>query len=156
MDAQYRKSHYSMANALALSARCLGHPSVLDPVRSHILGFSHFTNPSGRFTVPHPTLPTADPKGWIIGLFTPQESHWGRFWDILTAYIFSSFFDALLDRFFIDFPSQLGSILASKIEPKSLNNRCQLRSKHRCIPRWGFEAILLDLYVFPRRESLFS
>ena len=48
--------------ARILSARCLEHTSVLDSVRSHILGFSHFTNPSGRFTVPHPTLPSADPK----------------------------------------------------------------------------------------------
>ena len=39
---------------------------------------------------------------------------------------------------------QRGAKLASKIKPKSLKNRCQLRSKHRCIPRWGFEAILVD------------
>ena len=40
--------------------------------------------------------------------------------------------------------------LASKIQPKSIKNRCQNRSKNRCLSRWILEAFLLD---FERMEA---
>ena len=65
-------------------------------------GGSAFVPPRGCRSVGDLNAPKRQPRGSQEAAQTATFSH--------------LFFNAFLDRFFFDFPSQLGSILASKIE----------------------------------------